>query len=226
MGVGAWVIAPKLADSFDGDSHVALFKALVIVLTAGLIWQFLVVMGAVYVEQKSVTWLTLQRALWLQRPRDAKSGKIGGKLWLILIPLVIGFGLEELIPSLPHDDDRDFALFLDTDVGQSFLDGNWAWFCLVVVLALFNTVLGEELLFRGLLLPRMNAVFGKYDWIANGVLFAGYHIHTPWVIPAVLLDTLFLSWPSKRYRSAWIGIIVHSAQSLIIILAVLGAVAG
>jgi membrane protease YdiL (CAAX protease family) len=39
------------------------------------------------------------------------------------------------------------------------------------VLAVFNTVLGEELLFRGLLLPRMNGVFGERDWLANGVLF-------------------------------------------------------
>ncbi|MBN1306015.1 MAG: hypothetical protein JXA13_16380 [Anaerolineales bacterium] len=33
-----------------------------------------------------------------------------------------------------------------------------------------NTVLGEELLFRGLLLPRMQGVFGKWDWLANGLL--------------------------------------------------------
>ena len=48
----------------------------------------------------------------------------------------------------------------------------------------FNTVLGEELLFRGYLLPRMNGVFGRRDWLANGVLFAAYHLHVPWVIPA------------------------------------------
>ena len=39
-------------------------------------------------------------------------------------------------------------------------------------MTVFNTVLGEELLFRGLLLPRMNGVFGRRDWLANGVLFA------------------------------------------------------
>jgi uncharacterized protein len=31
----------------------------------------------------------------------------------------------------------------------------------VVVLDAFNTVLGEDLLFQGLLLPRMRRVFGK-----------------------------------------------------------------
>jgi uncharacterized protein len=83
-------------------------------------------------------------------------------------------------------------------------------------------VLGEELLFRGLLLPRMNGAFGRGDWVANGVLFAAYHIHVPWVIPETLLaDTFIVSYPAKRYRSAWIGIVVHSAQSVVLAVIVL-----
>jgi hypothetical protein len=54
-------------------------------------------------------------------------------------------------------------------------------------------------------LERMNGVFGRADRAANGVLFAGYHLHVPWAIPTVLLDTFLLSYPMKRYRSAWIG---------------------
>ena len=56
--------------------------------------------------------------------------------------------------------------------------------------------------------------------VANGVLFAAYHLHMPWAIPTSLLDTFILAYPSKRYRSAWIGIAVHSAQS--VVLAVIG----
>ena len=79
---------------------------------------------------------------------------------------------------------------------------------------MFTTVCGEELLFRGYLLPRMNGAFGRGDWVANGLLFTGYHLHVPWAMPATLLDTFTLAYPSKRYRSAWIGIAVHSAQSV------------
>ena len=64
--------------------------------------------------------------------------------------------------------------------------GSWGWFALLAAMLVFNTVLGEELLFRGFLLPRMNGVFGRRDWLANGVLFAVYHLHEPWVIPAGL----------------------------------------
>ena len=71
----------------------------------------------------------------------------------------------------------------------------------------------QELLFRGVLLPRMRGTFGRFDWVANGVLFAGYHLHEPWLIPSSLVDIFALSYPSRRYRSALIGIIVHSSQS-------------
>jgi hypothetical protein len=42
-----------------------------------------------------------------------------------------------------------------------------------------NYLYGEEFLFRGLLLPRMHRVFGKWDWLANSVLFGLYHVHKP-----------------------------------------------
>jgi uncharacterized protein len=47
---------------------------------------------------------------------------------------------------------------------------------------------------------------------------AAYHLHVPWVIiQTVLVDTFALAYPSRRYRSALIGIIVHSAQSVLFI---------
>jgi hypothetical protein len=40
----------------------------------------------------------------------------------------------------------------------------------------------------------------------------------PWVVPATLLGDIFaLSYPSRRYRSALIGIIVHSTQSVFVL---------
>jgi hypothetical protein len=142
-------------------------------------------------------------------PRSPRSGRTGGRIWLVLIPLVLAFAAVSFIPTFGAPDSRDVGSFLGSDDGRSFLSGNWGWFALQVVLWVFNTVLGEELLFRGFLLPRMNGAFGRGDWVANGVLFAAYHLHLPWLIAANLLDTFILSYPTKRYQSAWIGITVH-----------------
>ena len=67
----------------------------------------------------------------------------------------------------------------------------------------------------------MNGAFGRFDWLANGVLFAAYHLHEPWVFLSPLADAFVLAYPTKRYRSAWIGIAVHSAQSVVIVIVVL-----
>jgi uncharacterized protein len=224
MAFLAWVLAPWLADRLDGPSP--LTRALLLCLTAGLVWQFVLVVGLVAREQRSLRWSRVRPALWLQSPRSPRTGRRGGRLWLVLIPLMVALAAEEFVPTVHHAVARDFAAFADSEAGQLFLAGSWDWFAVIAVLVVFNTVLGEELLFRGVLLPRMNGVFGERDWVANGVLFAVYHLHMPWVIPAALLDTFILSYPSKRYRSALIGIAVHSAQSVAILAVTLSLVAG
>lgn len=214
MAALAWLVAPALEDSFDGEGNVPMAKALLFLLTAGLIWQFVLVVVLVWREQGTLRWPIVREALWLRSPRDPKSGRRGGRLWLVVIPLALLFAAESLLLALPAPEDRDFGKFLDSDAGQDFLSGNWGWFVVILLFFFFNTVLGEELLFRGFLLPRMNGALGRGDWAANGVLFAAYHLHVPWVIPASLLDTFIISYPAKRYRSAWIGIVVHSIQSV------------
>jgi membrane protease YdiL (CAAX protease family) len=222
MAALSWIVAPALAHAFTGGHTLA--KALFVALTAGLVWQGVLVAALVAREQHSLRWSVLREALWLHAPRSPRSGRVGGRVWLIVIPFILAFGAEELMPAFPHAAGRDFGLFLSSDGGQAFLHGSWGWFALILTMFTFNTVLGEELLFRGFLLPRMNGAFGRWDWVVNGVLFAGYHLHVPWVIPAALWDTLFLAYPTKRYHSAWMGIAVHSSQSLILALAVLAAV--
>ena len=58
----------------------------------------------------------------------------------------------------------------------------------------------------------------------HGLLFSAYHLHVPWRIPASLLDMFLVVYPTKRYRSAWIGIAVHSAQTVVLGLIVLTVV--
>ena len=194
-------------------------------LTAGLIWQAMLVCTLVGVEQQSLSWVQLREALWLHAPRDPKTGRPRGRLWWIVVPFMALSAVGELIPALPHSDGRDFGLVLESDAGEVFFNGNWGWFALVVVMFVFDTIVGEELLFRGYLLPRMEGAFGDKAWVANGVLFGAYHLHVSWVIPAtVLIDTFALSHRSQRYRSAWIGIIVHSAQSVVLTIALVALV--
>ena len=224
MGVLAWIVAPWLRDQIGGDDPFA--EALLICLTAGLIWQFVLVLILVRRELGGLQWSRVREALWLLPPRDPKTGAVGGKVWWWALLFFVLYAIWAAVPAIPGPEPRDFGEFLDSDRGEEFFSGAWGWFAVLVVLAVFNTVLGEELLFRGLLLPRMQGVFGRRDWVANGTLFAVYHLHAPWVILNSLVEGIFLlAYPTRRFQSAWMGIILHSAQSVFVLILVLTLVA-
>jgi membrane protease YdiL (CAAX protease family) len=213
MGLLAWVVAPAVAGA--GASPRRFVVTLIAALTAGLIWQFVLVMLIVAREQHSLRWAALRRALWLEPPTGT-DGRRGGRLWLWLLPGVLGFAALSLVPAGPLAGpvDRDFGSFLGSAAGKATFHGNWGLFALVLVMLVFNTVLGEELLFRGLLLPRMRGVFGRADWIANAVLFGLYHLSQPWSIPSSVGLGMLAAYPTRRFHSAWMGIAIHSAQSV------------
>ena len=215
MGALAWVGAPMLAGVFGGSN--ALPRALLVTITVGLVWQFVLTLILVYREQRTLRWSVVREVLWLRAPRSPKTGRRGGRMWLAVPLLLIAISGAQLVPSLPHPAIRDAGAFLTSPAGHALLHGSWGWFALIAILAIFNTVLGEELLFRGLLLPRMNRAFGRRDWLANAILFAAYHIHAWWATPSNLLAGLIFAYPSKRYRSSLIGIAVHSAQTVFIL---------
>ena len=178
-------------------------------------------LGLVGYEQRSLRWSRLRHALWLRSPRSPRTGRVGGRTWLIVLPLIVGVALRDLI-SLPAPISRDLGEFMSSDAGKAMFDGSWGWFAVVMTMWVFNSVLGEELLFRGVLLPRMHGAFGDRDWVANGVLFGMYHLHVPWAIPASMLGgALLYAYPAKRYRSASISIAVHSVQTVVFGLLVL-----
>ena len=105
--------------------------------------------------------------------------------------------------------------------------GAWWILGLFIITMLFNYFLGEEFLYRGILLPKMNGTFGKWDWLANGVLFGFYHLHKPQIIisTALLFGFLF-AFPCKRFQSNWMAVIIHGLEGLLGLVVVLGVILG
>jgi len=137
----------------------------------------------------------------------------------------VGQFWTNLFPFLDEPAGWSLAGLLDSPEGGARMVGAWDILGLFVVSALFNTVIGEELLFRGLLLPRMNGLFGRWDWVVNGLLFGFYHLHQPWGMLS-LGGLIFFSLPTRLFRCAWFGIVAHSGQSVFFIVLILGLVLG
>jgi membrane protease YdiL (CAAX protease family) len=132
-----------------------------------------------------------------------------------------------VFPYLGEPAKYSFEEVVSSPERKQALEGAWQVLALFIVLGVFNTVLGEELLFRGILLPKMRGAFGRRDWLANGVIFGLYHLHQPWSIPGAIIDgTLLYALPSSRFRSTWFGIAVHSGQTVFFTFLVLGLVLG
>ena len=239
MGLLGWVVFPTLSpDSYSDPLGAGVMRTVLI--TTGLIWQFVLCMIIVAREAGDLRWATIKRRLRLNPPRDPTTGEPRARLWLWAIALVIGFAAWEIAvapnlsrlwvsiaPFFAEPSGYSLAsLFQSPDV-MARLVGAWWFFGLFLVLALFNSILGEELLFRGLLLPRMEGVFGRWSWLANGVLFGCYHVHQPWTILSNAIgDSLFLAFPSWRFRSTWMGVIVHCLQNVFFMFLILGVVLG
>jgi membrane protease YdiL (CAAX protease family) len=198
------------------------------------VWQFALVVFLVSREAGRLRLSDLRERLWLTRPRSP-DGASSARLWWWVVPVALLTAAFELLargtvnrlwtslfPFVAEPAAFALRTALETPEVRSQLVGAWGAWCLFVVSAVFNTFLGEELLFRGLLLPRMAGAFGRGDWLANGVLFALYHLHQPWgMLGSAITGAFFYALPSRYFRCAWFGVIAHSGQSIFLAIVIL-----
>src|SRR6476659_10752231 len=84
----------------------------------------------------------------------------------------------------------------------------------------------EELYFRGYLLPRMPQRLRRWRAPTHVVLFAAYHLWSPWLIPTRVLAILPLAYIAVRTRDVRLGVVTHvvlNATDLVAILLYLQA---
>lgn len=223
MSILGWIVAPPLGDLIGGSG--GFVDALLICFDVGLSWMVVLTLILVRREQGSLAWPRVRDALWLRAPKDPKTGRVGGKVWLWVPVFVVISAAANALPIDPTGPiPRDLPKDLELHKLDHYFSGNWIGFAMLVFNALLAPI-AEELVFRGLLLPRMRSAFGRADVVVNGLLHTLYHLHQPWSMPATLLDsTLGQAYPTRRFRSSWLGIASHTAPSFVIIGVVLALV--
>jgi membrane protease YdiL (CAAX protease family) len=239
MGILSWIVFPAVSPDMNSDPLGAAVTRIVL-LTIGLMWLFVLSMIIVRKEEGNLRWATVKHRLWLNTPRDPKTGETRRRLWLWIIPFVIAIVVWEIVlksyvselwvslfPFLAEPPGYSLGAIFESQQILARLVGAWWFFGLFVVFSVFNSILGEEFLFRGVLLPKMEGVFGRWSWVASGVLHAFWHVHQPWVILETVISSAFLyTFPSWRFRSTWMGVIVHSVQNVFFAFLILGFVLG
>jgi membrane protease YdiL (CAAX protease family) len=185
MWLLGWVVYPAMSAGLSPvDAGLLRLKLVKI----GLIWEFMLAMTILYREEGNIRLSTIRRRFWLNHPVSATTGETKKSLWWWIIPLILliaflEMGLKPVIvnlwtaifPFFAEPKGYDMTALFSPELRAQWV-GAWGLLGWFFVNALFNTF-GEEFLFRGVLLPRMEGVFGKWDWVGNAVIFGFYHLH-------------------------------------------------
>jgi len=201
----------------------------------GMIWQFVLSVIILKKELGHITWQKLKVRLWINHPIDPITKQVKKSAYWLVIPIglytffweQLGFFtfIEEAInEALPALAPPTYAVITNL-VSPEFV-GAWYLMGITIVSCIFNYLLGEELFFRGILLPKMNGAFGKWDWVFNAILFATYHIHKVSEVPLFIVGSIFIAYLNKKYKSIWPAIIIHGVEGLPLIIIVFLVIKG
>jgi membrane protease YdiL (CAAX protease family) len=76
-------------------------------------------------------------------------------------------------------------------------------------IVLFFNIFGEELWWRGYILPRQELTHGKNTWLLHGVLWACFHMFKWYAVPFMLITCQVIPYVAQRTKNTWPGIINH-----------------
>ena len=152
---------------------------------------------------------------------------VGGNLLLLptagWLASILPLPLPEALP--PAVDPRVAQSAVPTEFLGVPLRGNWD-IGLVYLLILCLNIVGEELWWRGYILPRQELAHGKWAWLVHGLIWTLFHVPFWWNLIALLPSMFSLSFVTSRLKNTTPGIIVHSFLNglgyLVMVLGILG----
>lgn len=159
-------------------------------------------LAVLHSEPRPASWVVRLR---LQRP----TGRDLGWGLLALLTLVLGSGLMfALCAALGLESSPPFSRNLQPLTGDRlWVLGLWAVYWPI-------NILGEELVWRGVLLPRMEARYGAQAWLLNAILWGLFHLAFGPGNLLVLIPTLMLvPLIAQRRRSTWLAVLLHAGLS-------------
>lgn len=89
------------------------------------------------------------------------------------------------------------------------------WVIIAYFVGWFFNIFGEELLWRGMILPRQIKRYGSKAWVIHGLMWGLWHFFWKWQIIVLIPISLFLSYVVYKRKNTWIGIISHGVMNAI-----------
>jgi len=173
---------------------------------AGLVFLLpLVVAAALLLRHEGAS---VRVALWGERLRFCPMGQAEW-LWTLGGLAAIGLltvGSMPTLQALQGERRPTFFVALEPLTPERY----WilaAWLPFFVL-----NVLGEEFVWRGVVLPRQEAAFGQRAWLVNGAGHLLLHLPTGVSVLLTLWPTAFiLPYVVQHRRNTWVGVVIHGA---------------
>jgi len=152
--------------------------------------------------------LEIEKLTWEERLRFRKMNN-GDWLWSLAAIVVIGVLsliivklLEAIIGKV--DSSPSFMYFEPLTPGRYWILLAWLPYWLL-------NIMGEEILWRGVILPRQELVSGKVTWLIHGICWGIFHIAFGWQLLLTLIPMLFIqSYVVQRRKNSWTGVVIHA----------------
>jgi membrane protease YdiL (CAAX protease family) len=121
--------------------------------------------------------------------------------------------LESIFKDLPNS----FA-------GET-LKGRWEFVFLYLVVFFFN-IMGEELWWRGYIMPCQERTHGKHTWWVHGLFWTAFHIFFPTNLIKTLPANLLMLYAIQQQQNTWVGVAVHGIHNGVLLIFILIGVLG
>ncbi len=88
------------------------------------------------------------------------------------------------------------------------------WIIPVYFLGWFFNIFGEELLWRGMILPRQVKKYGPKAWIYHGIIWTFWHFFWAWNLLSIFPFAMALSYVAYKRQNTTIPIFAHGLLNL------------
>ena len=149
----------------------------------------------------------LSKSTWVERLRFreiTKSDLIMCLIGFVFVGIFSGLLMKMLVLiSGQFNHSPAFMIFEPLSKGRYWLFLVWAPYWIL-------NIMGEEFLWRGVMLPRQEIAFGKYTWIIHGFGWSLFHVAFGWQLLITLIPLIFIqSYIVQKTKNSWTGVIMH-----------------
>jgi membrane protease YdiL (CAAX protease family) len=194
MGLNSWVWTIALTIFMHGGRYAGLATFLFVCLALAfdhlLGWRQKIRIALYVTAFLAVSWI-----IWQTRP-------LFGRIPLHALPST----LQDFLAHL-----SDPNAFMDIP-----LRGQWWVAVYYAVVLVFGNIAGEELWWRGYLLPRQEAASGSVAWLFHGLFWAAFHLFfqaTAWDMIRMMPTCCALAFVAQYRKSTWPGIVAHTVAN-------------